>query len=1173
MQGKTNQKGITLIAMVIAIIVIIILSAVTILITLNGGIFDRATAAAFETEKAQAREQIEIVLANAFTEKQVNEEYNENDFLDDFIEKESNGEIRTTEDTIEKDGFLFELDRSVPEIGEYIRKITDPIIDDIRVIEKTTNSVTIEVDARDDDEATYTYLIKKESDGDDAWVEVEKTDKNTCKFENLEDGIVYEIKVVIENFRGETEDTIYVRTDEMPTGAIIFSNPEWNEGEASVVISTQEKDFILQYQINDYKGEWIDIESGDIISGLEYADEVYARLWDGNNASEYAYVKVEDTVPPVVTVLPGDIFSDRITVDVNVVDKESGMIDNPTYTYYIKESSQGDESYVSPDGAQDISLDTFTFRNLKDGVSYDIRVEVKADKAGNMGHSSLTGQVTKEIPGGETGLIEGAISFGDIEWAEGKAGVSISTNTDYSIEYQINGFEEDKWTNIQNGGKVNKLNNNDIVYARLTDGGNAGDYASISIQDLTDPTVTVTTTETTSNSIAVRAQVEDKETGMKANPTFTYQIKKASEPDSNYSSPVGATDMKDNYYTFTGLEDGETYDIRVIVDGDLAGNIGTEYLKNRTTDTVPDGEIEGAISFENVVWSGGKASVTISTNTDYTIEYQVNSAAGEWITIANGGVISGLENPSTVYARLTDGVNAGEYAMLEVIDANPPSVTVTLTGTASNSLSVKAAATDAESGMDSNVTYTYSIKKTGDNNYTTPADGTTTLDTYTFTGLEDGTSYDIQVVVDGDAAGNAGTGYLSNQTTTKIPGGSAAVTSGEITFSSPIWSGGNASVTISTNTTYTIQYQVGNYTGTWTDIANGGRTPSVSNNTTIYARLTDGVNAGEYASVTITDTTPPNSFSISASNITATSFTINGTTTDDQTGINRYEYYVDGTYKGTNSNITGVSTGTHSVYVIAYDNAGNNRQSNTISVTTNVAPNTPSVSLYSKTTNSLQVQTRATDSNDGQTLTYTLYTSTNGSSWTRQGSTSATEGNYVYLTASGLSQYTYYYYYVNVSDGYASTDSSKTSRVRTYCPGNTYYHNTTYCSGRRYVSCSRCGGSGRIKCPGTVVASGTTTRSCSCGGTATGTRYYCSTCGMSGFGGGTCNKCGKYIAETYYNHSANAYITCTSCGGSGGSYYNCTHGYSSSHYYCSHYSNTSSTGHYYCEHGYTSQHD
>lgn len=1171
MLRNTNQKGITLVTLAITIIIIIILSIGTIIV-IDRGIIDRAFLAGFETKKAQAREQIEITLADAFIEKQVNPEYNEDEFLDEYIKEQSNGEIRPKGDTIENDGFLFDLDRSVPEIGDYIRKIEDPIIDDIKVIDKDTHSITIEVDAKDDDEATYTYLIRK--DGEDEWIEVGKTEENTFTIDGLEDGEEYEIKVVIENFRGETEDTIKAETEEMPEGTIHFTTPEWNNGEASVVVTTDEDGFTLQYQVGGTDGEWIDINSGDEITGLKYADDVYARIWDGHNASEVEHIRIEDTALPVVTITPGEKLSNSITVNVAVEDKESGMIDNPTYTYYIKESGQDDDSYVIPDDAQDISDSHYTFKNLKDGTSYDIKVEVKQDNAGNIGQGVITGQTTEKIPGGESSAETGAISFSNIEWIEGQASVAINTNTTYSIEYQVNGIDDIKWLPIQNGGKVNQLNNEDILYARLTDGGNFGEYASIKILDLTNPVITVNADDVTSNSITVNAMIEDKETGVKETPTYTYQIKKHSEPDESYVTPDDALEIENNYYTFTGLTDGESYDIKVIVDGDLAGNKGTGYIENNTTDTVPDGNVEGAIRFEDITWNDGKASVTIKTDTDYTIEYQINGTTGEWITIANGDTIDGLENPSTVYARLTDGVNSGNPATQEIKDEIPPTVTVTATNIASSSISVKAEATDAESGMNSTVTYTYSIRKHGESSYTTPADGTTASDTYTFTNLEDGVTYDIQVVVNGDAAGNLGVGTLSEQQTLQIPGGNEVIATGAITFGSPVWSNGQASVTISTKTNYSIQYQVGSITGTWTNIANGGSTSSVNHNTIIYARLTDGVNYGEYASIIIMDNIEPNEFSISASNISSTSFTVNGTTTDGQTGINRYEYYVDGAYKGTSSNITGVSTGTHSVYVIAYDNAGNSKQSNTISVTTNFTPSTPSLNLTNKTTNSLQVQTRSTDQNDGQTLTYTLYTGSSSSGpWTSKATTSATEGNYVTLTASGLSQYTYYYYYVKVSDGYASVDSSKSSRVRTYCPGNTYYHNTTYCSGRRYVSCSTCGGSGRIHCPGSVVASGTTTRSCSCGGVATGTRYYCSTCGMSGFGGGTCNKCGKYIAETYYNHGANAYITCTSCRGSGGSYYNCTHGYSSAHYYCSHYSNTSLTGHYYCEHGYTSQHD
>ena len=182
--------------------------------------------------------------------KNLNDEYNENEFLDEFIHK-SDDTIRVKDDTIEKDGFLFELDRSVPKIGEFIRKIEDPIIDDIRVIEKTTNSVTIEVDARDDDDATYTYWIKKNTDGEDAWEEVKSGPENTCKFEGLEDDVVYDIKVKIENFRGEAErGNPCNNTTILPTGAIEFTEVEWNEGEASVVVSTEKKEgFTLQYQI------------------------------------------------------------------------------------------------------------------------------------------------------------------------------------------------------------------------------------------------------------------------------------------------------------------------------------------------------------------------------------------------------------------------------------------------------------------------------------------------------------------------------------------------------------------------------------------------------------------------------------------------------------------------------------------------------------------------------------------------------------------------------------------------------------------------------------------------------------------------------------------------------------------------------------------------------------
>ena len=67
------------------------------------------------------------------------------------------------------------------------------------------------------------------------------------------------------------------------------------------------------------------------------------------------------------------------------------MIENPTYTYYIKKSEEGEENYRVPEGAENITLNEYTFRGLEDGVSYDIKVEVREDKAGNMGYRQLRG--------------------------------------------------------------------------------------------------------------------------------------------------------------------------------------------------------------------------------------------------------------------------------------------------------------------------------------------------------------------------------------------------------------------------------------------------------------------------------------------------------------------------------------------------------------------------------------------------------------------------------------------------------------------------------------------------------------------------------------------------------------------------------------------------------------
>ena len=61
---KNDQRGITLVALIITIIVMLILVAVTISIALNGGLFDKARTASRETRIAQANEAIALAKAD-----------------------------------------------------------------------------------------------------------------------------------------------------------------------------------------------------------------------------------------------------------------------------------------------------------------------------------------------------------------------------------------------------------------------------------------------------------------------------------------------------------------------------------------------------------------------------------------------------------------------------------------------------------------------------------------------------------------------------------------------------------------------------------------------------------------------------------------------------------------------------------------------------------------------------------------------------------------------------------------------------------------------------------------------------------------------------------------------------------------------------------------------------
>jgi hypothetical protein len=148
---------------------------------------------------------------------------------------------------------------------------------------------------------------------------------------------------------------------------------------------------------------------------------------------------------------------------------------------------------------------------------------------------------------------------------------------------------------------------------------------------------------------------------------------------------------------------------------------------------------------------------------------------------------------------------------------------------------------------------------------------------------------------------------------------------------------------------------------------------NIAENTSFKYTVTDGQGNTQTKTVEINtiDKNAPADFTITAEN-TAEGLKITGTTTDNESGIDKYEYYAkksDGEYKAYDSNpITGLASGTYNVYAIAYDKAGNKKQS------TNTVENVKISASYSNVTAAMV----ASDPAKYYGLKVTNYTSQNG---------------------------------------------------------------------------------------------------------------------------------------------------------------------------------------------------
>ena len=441
-----EEKGITLVALAVTIIILLILAGSSYYLTVGDeGIFTKAMNATDRYKAEEIIEKMQITKANTIIDNKG--KFDIDDFFNNLVEE---GIVGDREEIIDngdgsytittEEGYVIDIiekDEGKDVEIEYVGKgeKVGPRIKEIHVKNNTTSTIEIEVEASNANGAKYTYSYKLESEEEYKEVAT-KIAENTYKYENLEANKIYNIKVEVENRGIKKEKVKNVRTGELPEGAISIGEVEWENGKAKAQINVNkeiEGNLKLEYKINE-EGSWIEIQDGEIIENLEHNQTIYVRLTDGTNETEYLSTKIEDNIKPEVSISLGTITSNSIQVQVTASDKETGLADTNTYEYFLNNNSQGATT-----------SNTHTFSNLSKGT-YTLKVVV-TDKVGNTNEAQIEG-TTNEVT---SGLVEGAIKFTSPTWTNGTASIQVSTNTSYKIEYQINGTEG-TWTEIANNG-------------------------------------------------------------------------------------------------------------------------------------------------------------------------------------------------------------------------------------------------------------------------------------------------------------------------------------------------------------------------------------------------------------------------------------------------------------------------------------------------------------------------------------------------------------------------------------------------------------------------------------------------------------------------------------------------------------------------------------------------
>lgn len=321
---------------------------------------------------------------------------------------------------------------------------------------------------------TYNYYIKLHSD-----TYYESVGHNTTgefTFTELKGNEQYDIRVSTTDLAGnqgsttsnsQTGETVEIPTLVVDENIFFELDPEGpTKGPVNVTIRVEpelEEPMHIEYSINgtddwkEYKGPISMNENGTI----------YAKVTNGTEESNIVSVDITniDNTAPNIEVRVDKITSKTIEISVSSSDADK---DEYTYDYYIKKNGENDYKL---DGTAGAPKTTHTFEDLEDGIAYDIKVVAK-DLVQNETPFELT-ESTYLVPGlndSNTTIklyTEEGEEFPADKVTNKPLKVEITVNSEtqgsYKVQYSTDG------TNYQEYTDKIQITNKTTVHVRLWD--------------------------------------------------------------------------------------------------------------------------------------------------------------------------------------------------------------------------------------------------------------------------------------------------------------------------------------------------------------------------------------------------------------------------------------------------------------------------------------------------------------------------------------------------------------------------------------------------------------------------------------------------------------------------------------------------------------------------------